>query len=116
MLFSSVLNDAYTASERMTDNADDLIQLHLYCAKCEAYCVYLQNNREEAKLYYEQFRKYNDKIFKTAIDILDLAIDTANEELAKSALQTIQTMKSTYPDFYKSYYIKLFGRKRGLKI
>lgn len=72
---------------------------------------YLENKREEADLYLNNFREFNDKVFKQAMEILDVAIETANAELAENALLTISTLKDTYPDFYNSYQLKLLGKK-----
>ena len=114
MDFSYILYDTCNCSEQMKADAYNAVQAKLYCAKSEIYCRYLQQNRERADLYRSQFREQNDKIFSIACEMLDLAIDNANVELANAALNTVNVMKSTYPDFYKSYYSQLLGKNGGI--
>ncbi len=61
-------------------------------------------------MHLEMFRNMNDKIFQQTMQILDLAIQEANVPLAECAIQTVNTMKDTYPQFYKSYVKQLFGK------
>lgn len=113
MNFASVVFDTCISGEQLMADYNNVIQAKKYCAASEVYCKYLQNNKIEAEFLYSQFSVQNDKIIKTAVDILDLAIDNANLELAEAALKTIETMKKTYPDFYAAYYKKLFGKTGG---
>lgn len=110
MNLSLILSDTCNSSERLIADVDNLILAKIYCSKCEVYCRYLQHSRDEAEKYYQNFRKQNDMIFDSAMEILNLAIDNGNVELADVALKTIQTMKKTYPDFYRAYNIQLFGK------
>lgn len=104
-----VLHDAIDAGNALLQYADNRILQETYCAKLEIYRHYLVQKRETAELYLKQFREYQDKIFHQAIEILDLAIENANVSLASAALETIRTMKNTYPDFYRSYHHLLLG-------
>lgn len=72
--------------------------------------MHIQQNREISDLYLKQFQEFNDKIFVQAMQIIDLAIENANVELAENALETVELIKSKYPDFYNSYFRHLLGK------
>ena len=107
MDFSSIISDTENSCEQMRNDARNIVQAKIYCAKCEAYCKYLQQNREKAKEFYRIFKEKNDKIFNLSMEILDDAIENANTELAEAAMKTVTTMRNTYPDFYKAYFTQL---------
>lgn len=108
MDFKIISSNTYECGENLMNDVNDILEAERYCAACNAYRLYLQHNREKAELYYQNFREQNDKIFKQAIKILDIAIDIANQELAESAVDLIRTMKNTYPEFYNAFYRQLF--------
>lgn len=111
MKFQTIVQSTYNQGQDVINTAGGILECEAYCAQAKAYIHYLKNKREEAELYLENFREFNDRIFNQAMEILDIAIDSANTQLAESALETIKTIKSTYPDFYNSYHLKLLGQK-----
>ena len=111
MKFELLANQTYIQGNNVLENAQNILECEAYCAKVQVYIQYIKNKREEADLYLNNFREFNDKVFKQALEILDLAIENANTELAENALLTLTTLKSTYPDFYNSYQLKLLGKK-----
>ena len=111
MKFELLANQTYIQGNNVLENAQNILEWEAYCAKVQVYIQYIKNKREEADLYLNNFREFNDKVFKQAMEILDLAIENANTELAENALLTLTTLKSTYPDFYNSYQLKLLGKK-----
>ncbi len=112
MKFRTIIQNTYDQGQDVINSVGGIIECEAYCAQAQVYIKYLRNKREEAELYLQNFREFNDKIFKQAMEIMDIAIDSANAKLAESALETIKIMKSTYPDFYNSYNLKLLGKKR----
>ncbi|MDE6087192.1 MAG: hypothetical protein K2G25_02270 [Oscillospiraceae bacterium] len=108
MDFFEITNRTASDSEAILNHVNDIVACEVYCAQSEIYRTYLMQNREKAELFKQNFRETNDKIFLMSIKILEIAIDMANTELAESALKTIETMRKTYPDFYKAYYRQLF--------
>ena len=110
MNIDSVIFDVCSSGDRLMEAYHDIVQAEKYCAACRVYCRYLENNRKEAELIYSYFKEQNDKIFNTAMKMLDISIDISNTELAANSLYLIETMKSTYPQFYKAFYGKLFGK------
>lgn len=113
MDFSSVLSDTYISGEELAADYNNVIRAQKYCAASQVYCRYIEHNREEAELMYSQFRMKNDKIFKSALEFLDIAIDNANVEITEAALAIIETMKSVYPKYYAAYYNKMFANLGG---
>lgn len=111
MKLELLAEQTYNLGNGVLDSVQNIIECEAYCAKVQVYVQYLKNKREEADLYLNNFREFNDKVFKQAMEILDVAIETANAELAENALLTISTLKDTYPDFYNSYQLKLLGKK-----
>lgn len=105
------MQNTYNQGQDVINTVGGILECEAYCAQAQVYIHHLKNKREEAELYLENFRDFNDKIFSQAMEILDIAIDSANTQLAESALETIKIMKNTYPDFYNSYHLKLLGQK-----
>ncbi|WP_044973786.1 hypothetical protein [Ruminococcus sp. HUN007] len=110
MKYEFLLLKTCDAGEAVLNNIQNILTYETYCAQAQIYRKYLQQNREKAELYYKNFKTFNDKIFNQAIEILDIAINEANTDLAQSAMDMINTMKSTYPDFYKAHNKQLFRR------
>lgn len=110
MKFDLLLSKTCEAGDNVLNNVQNILVYQSYCAQAQIYRKYLQQNLEKAELYYQNFKVFNDKIFKQATEILDIAIGEANTELAQCAMDMINTMKSTYPDFYRSYNKQLFGK------
>lgn len=110
MKFEKSLSDLYESGEEVSRCINDILFAERYCAACEAYVLYLRQNREKAELYYRQFKAQNDKIFRQAMDVFDLAIDFNNVQLAESAAKLVKTMKDAYPGFYAAFFKRLFGR------
>lgn len=106
--FLKIINKTVSNSESVLNSMHNILVCEAYCAQTEIYCTYLRQNRKKAELYYHNFREMNDKIFSMSMEILDTAISEANVELAESAIKLVETMKNTYPDFYKSYFKQLF--------
>lgn len=111
MKFQTIVKKTCNQGQDVINTAGGILECEAYCAQAKVYVHYLKNKREEADLYLEKFREFNDKIFSQAMEILDIAIDSANTQLAECAAQTITIMKNTYPDFYNSYHLKLLGQK-----
>lgn len=107
MDFFDITKRTVSDSEAVLNYANDAIACKNYCVQAEIYRRYLINKREEAELLMKNFRESNDKIFAMSMEILEIAINAANTELAESALKTIETMRKIYPDFYKAYYRNL---------
>ncbi len=103
MEFFDLINRTVSDSEVVLNSINDIIACETYCAQAEIYRTYLIQNREKAELFRQNFREINDKIFSMSMEILEIAVDAANTELAESALKTIETMRKTYPDYYKAY-------------
>lgn len=110
MKFDVLLSQTCEAGDNLLNSAQNILTYQTYCAQAQIYRKYLQQNLEKAELYYQNFKTFNDKIFNQATEILDIAINEANTELAQCAMDMISTMKSTYPDFYHSYTKQLFGK------
>lgn len=108
MDFYEILSDTISKGETVSIN--NILTCEIYCAQLQVYRKYLAQNRERAELFLNDFHKYNDMVFKQAVEILDIAIKEANVELAQETLKTIEIMKNTYPEFYNSYYRQLFGK------
>lgn len=108
--FSKIISKTVSESESVLNSVQNILVCEAYCVQTEIYCTYLRQNRKKAERYYQNFREMNDKIFSMAMKILDTAINEANAELVESAIELIETMKNTYPDFYKAYFKQLFGR------
>lgn len=111
MKIQTIIQNTYNQGQDVINTVGGILECEAYCAQAQVYIHYLKNKREEAELYFENFREFNDKIFSQAMEILDIAIGSANTQLAESALETIKIMKNTYPDFYNSYHLKLLGQK-----
>ena len=109
MKLEKALSDVYESGEEVSRCVNDILLSERYCAACEVYRVYLQQNREKAELYYHQFKAQNDKVFKQAMDVFDLAIEFHNVQLAEAAAMLVKTMKEAYPNFYAAYFKQLFG-------
>lgn len=107
MDFFDLINKTASDSEAVLNSINDIVACKAYCAQAEIYSTYLIQNREKAELFRQNFRETNNRIYSMSMKILEIAIDVANTELAESALKTIETMKKTYPDFYKAYYRQL---------
>lgn len=107
MDFFDITKRTVSDSEAVLNSINDIVACKAYCAQAEIYRTYLIQNREKAELFRQNFRENNDKIFSMSIEILEIAINIANTELAESALKTLETMRKTYPDFYKAYYRQL---------
>lgn len=107
MNFFDITNRTVSDSEAVLNSINDIVACETYCVQAEIYRTYLIQNREKAELFRQNFREKNDKIFSMSMKILEIAINAANTELAESALKTIETMRKTYPDFYKAYYRQL---------
>lgn len=107
--FFDIAKKAASESEAVLNYANDAAACKNYCAQAEIYRRYLINRREEAGLLMKNFREVNDKIFSMSMQILEMAIDSANAELAKASLELLETMRKTKPDFYKAYYKHLLG-------
>ena len=112
MKFRTIVQNTYNQGEEVINTVGGILECEAYCAQAQVYIQFLKSKREEAELYLENFREFNDKIFRQAMEIMDIAIDSANTQLAESALETIKIMKKTYPDFYNSYHLKLLGKNR----
>ncbi len=110
MKFDSIVSDLCESGDHLISNYNNVIEAKKYCAAGRAYCHYLNNNRVEAEYMYNAFKEKNDKIFKTAMQLLDLSIDAANLELTDTSLKIVESMKKAYPDFYSAYFRKLFGK------
>lgn len=110
MDFQVIQNNVISSGSDVMESVHNILVCEAYCVQAELYRNYLRQNRELADLYLEMFRNMNDKIFQQAMQILDLAIEEANVPLAECAIQTVNAMKDTYPQFYKSYVKQLFGR------
>lgn len=113
MEFQVIQQNVVSSGSDVMESVQNILICEAYCVQAELYRNYLRQNRELADLYLEMFRNMNDKIFQQAMQILDLAIQEANVPLAESAIETINSMKDTYPEFYKSYVKQLFGRQGG---
>ncbi|MDE6500490.1 MAG: hypothetical protein K2L10_00155 [Ruminococcus sp.] len=107
MDFFDITKRTVSDSEAVLNSINDIVACKTYCAQAEIYRTYLIQNREKAELFRQNFRENNDKIFSMSIKILETAINVANTELAEGALKTLETMRKTYPDFYKAYYRQL---------
>ncbi|MDE5584045.1 MAG: hypothetical protein K2J08_10115 [Ruminococcus sp.] len=107
MDFFDITKRTVSDSETVLNSINDIVACKAYCAQAEIYRTYLIQNREKAELFRHNFRENNDKIFSMSIKILETAINVANTELAEGALKTLETMRKTYPDFYKAYYRQL---------
>lgn len=105
--FLEIIDKTTSDSEKFLNSINDIVASEAYCVQAQIYREYLIKNREKAELYRQHFREQNDKIFSMAMKILDVAIDTANRELAESALSLLEAMRRTYPDFYKAYFRQL---------
>ena len=111
MDLSNILSDAYTSGENLIhQSVNSIIASEKYCAMCEVLITYMQNNRRETEIFAEKFRKTNDRIFRQAMEILDMAIKIPDLHLAKCAESLIVAMRETYPEFYKAFQKKLFGK------
>lgn len=113
MQLQKLLQDTCDAGDALLQYAKNRVAQEVYCARLELYRQHLQQQREKAMLQLQQFRAYNDKIFQQAMQVLDMAIAYENVEMARAALKTIETMKATYPDFYRSYHRLLLGGTGG---
>lgn len=112
MNFQTIIQSTYNQGQDVIKTVGGILECEAYCAQAQVYIHYLKNKREEAELYLENFREFNNKVFEQAMEILDIAIESANTQLAECALETIKVMKKTYPDFYNSYNLKLLGKNR----
>ena len=110
MDFQLIQQNTVSSGKSVLESVQNILICEAYCVQAELYCKYLRQNRELADLHLEMFRNMNDKIFQQTMQILDLAIQEANVPLAECAIQTVNTMKDTYPQFYKSYVKQLFGK------
>lgn len=107
MDFFDIIKRTVSDSEAVLNSINDIVACKAYCAQAEIYRTYLIQNRENAELFRQNFRENNDKIFSMSIEILEIAINMSNTELAENALKILETMRKTYPDFYKAYYRQL---------
>ena len=107
-----ILQKTCDMGESLINCKENILMYESYCAQAQIYRQYLKNMREEAELFLKQFHEFNDRIFKQAMEILDIAIEEKNSELAEAAFQTIKTMKKAYPGFYEAYHTKLLGGSR----
>lgn len=110
MKFETILKDTVSCGESAMNCIDNILACEAYCAQAAIYREYLQQNKEKAELYKQTFKSINDKVYSNAMNLLDIAIDKANVELAESALATLNAMHNAYPKLYKAYYKQLFGR------
>lgn len=108
MEYQEILNQTCEIGDKLQESINDILLQEQYCAKMQILTTYLKQKRELAELELKHFREFNDKVFYQAVKILDLAIENANVELAKASIETIITMKKTYPEFYKSFNKNLF--------
>lgn len=110
MDYKTVLLNSVEKGDALINSSRSILECEAYCAQLYIYRRYMKQNVEKAELYYNSFREFNDRIFKQSIDILELAIQEANTELAECAMETIQIIKTTYPEFYNSYFNQVFGK------
>ena len=110
MDFQLIQQNTVSSGKSVLESVENILICETYCVQAELYRNYLRQNKELADLYLSMFREMNDKIFQQAMQILDLAIQEANVPLAECAIETVSTMKDTYPQFYKSYVKQLFGK------
>lgn len=108
MEYREMLNQTCEIGDKLQGSINDILLQEQYCAKMEILTIYLRQKREEAQLKLKYFREINDKFFNQSMKILELAIDNANVELAKSALDGVRVMRETYPEFYRSFNDNLF--------
>lgn len=110
MDFQLIQQNTISSGKNVLENVQNILICEAYCVQAELYRNYLRQNRELADLYLNIFRESNDMIFRNAMEILDLAVQEANFPLAECAVQTVNTMKNTYPNFFKAHIKQLFGR------
>ncbi len=64
MEFERVLSDVYDSGENLvSESIERIVASERYCAMCEIMIQHIQNNRKEAELFADYFRKKNELIF-----------------------------------------------------
>lgn len=110
MDFQLIQQNTFSSGESVLESVGNILVCEAYCIQAELYRNYLRKNKEMTDLYLSMFREMNDRIFRQNMEILDLAIQNADVPLSECAIETINAMKDTYPQFYKLYVEQLFGK------
>lgn len=95
-----------TAGQAMQNYAEDAVVQEQYRAALEVYTRNMQMQAELAHIFLKKHQEVNARVFQEAIEYLDIAMEYANVELARSALKLIEVMQEKEPEFFREYYYK----------
>jgi len=104
------MDELSNASQAMQLYAEDNVVQERYRAAIEVYRHKIELQSNLAHDFLIKHQAVNDKIFKEAIEYLDIAMEYANIELAESALKLINTIREKEPEFFDTYYKIRFGK------